>query len=382
MSFSRLLSWANPTAQLSKTASSPVPVSPAATKTSHYEDPSMRQLKQKIRSAYPDSEVDHLAEFLSSEMKLLEFFQPLLQPVQAAVRETEREAELFEESLQNTMELERAHERVRERFQCAANLKVKLLISALNSPVKRAVAQAVGGHLRFEYGPMHVALIIEDIVLEWGDKSLVIPTSVSPADGTTTGRIPKLKVRVQPYGRLYRSAEANVAELSATLGTRVDYARQKEIFVGIAAVHEKLIRQLVRVIVRYNTGYYYSVRSRNCQRFVKDALKALEIDENFEANLPPEMQEHLTRIRRGKSIQCGHFTSHQGLDDYVVAHQEELGKEEAESLHQLYIRFHAASKSKSVEPGQWQCQEPCCGAQVVSMKIDEPSIRLETYNDR
>ena len=357
-------------------ASAPDPASSGPTiRRSSYEDPGVRQLKEKIRSAgYPDERVQDLAEFLSSEMRILEFFQPLLQPAQTAVRETEREAELFDESLQNTTELDRAYERVRERFESAANLRVKLLISALNSPVKRAVAKTVGAHLNFEFGPMHVALIIEDIVLEWGDQSLIIPRVMTDS---TNGRIPKLNVRVQPYGTLYRSAEANAAEINATLGARMDYSRQKEIFVGIATAHEKLIRRLVKVIVRYNTGYYYNVRNRNCQRFVKDALKALEIDDNFEANLSPEIQEHMTRIRRGKSIQCGDFTSHQSLDSYVTAHQGELSKEEAEILHQVYIRFHANSKRRSAESGQWQCQEPCCRAQVVSKKIDEPSIRLE-----
>ena len=49
-----------------------------------------------------------------------------------------------------------------------------------------------------EHGPTHAAQITEDIVLEWDDKSLMVPRFVTDS---TNGRIPKLNAKVQPYNK-------------------------------------------------------------------------------------------------------------------------------------------------------------------------------------
>jgi hypothetical protein len=151
---------------------------------------------------------------------------------------------------------------------------------------------------KFDFGPVHAAVICGPYVLSWDDGELVIPERISE----------------------YRS---DLTVASIDIGE-------------IEGDKEPTIIKICEEAVRWNCEKNYRVMSTNCQCFVNELLKKL----GYEDPLFRQTQEFLKRIQsnplgfkytfewKGETIE---FTSHQQLDQFYE--QNQIGMEEGD--HQL-----------------------------------------------
>ena len=126
----------------------------------------------------------------------------------------------------------------------------------------------------YEYGPFHAALVIDGVVLDWGPSHLIIPR--------------------RDAGMISWALEANISgfiptpafpDVSTASRRRVksDHAEEEREEAGYVADKrerqmrgkERLLDEMLAIVVRYNTQYTYGPLKCNCQQFVKECLVCL-----------------------------------------------------------------------------------------------------------
>lgn len=166
-----------------------------------------------------------------------------------------------------------------------------------------------------DYGAARISLFIGDVVLEWGDDSLVIPKSEA--------------IEEEPMNTDVTPLLPAVGEVRQTIELS---SRETPIF-----------EELAKVISKYNTKFYYHGVKRNCQTFVKDALKALDVAEAM-----PVASDISKRIQQLKEKKLGDipdsFAQHEDLDDYIMTKGqrwlEHLDPDSLDFLKFSYMQFH------------------------------------------
>ena len=152
-------------------------------------------------------------------------------------------------------------------------MNVKLLWIELeqNAAVKFA-ANLIRPHVNtLIYGPFHVALLVDDVVVEWSNTSLVIPyrsKDPRPIIAANIGEPPELSAQLEASLR-------NPALLQSYL------SEAKEI-VSTAENKIQLIDQLCAIIAIYNKKYTYNIFSNNCQHFANDVLMCIGMEKDAE----------------------------------------------------------------------------------------------------
>ncbi len=77
-----------------------------------------------------------------------------------------------------------------------------------------------------------------------------------------------------------------------------------------------IFEELAKVISKYNTKFHYHPISRNCQGFVRDALKALGFDKE-PPTPPPDPQLQELQSKKSKDVPST-FARHEDLDAYLM----------------------------------------------------------------
>ena len=318
------------------------------------ESTAIQQVKDKLRALpeYKDSDEDTLsreAQDLTTKEGIVCLFSHLYNDIAGDVSGIADDLKAFPDGdIECTKELATARERAVDRFDRTARLRVKLLLSPLRNLKKAGVFVAKLTQL---YGPMHAALIVGDMKISWDNSSLVIPTRIDPKGGHVAALEASISHGGQWGDRIRREAPAMVAATGSTM----DYDTQMNLIVDMATDKAKLIHQLAEIIVKYNKSYYYRTFGRNCQSFVQEAMKALEIK-----NPPPlggKMNEYYQHLRSRKTVPSS-FSNHAELDAYISGELSGLKvKEDMEYLLCLYFNFHKkAKKLQQEEQGDWVCE--------------------------
>ena len=133
----------------------------------------------------------------------------------------------------------------------------------------------------YEYGPFHAALVIDDIILDWGPSHLIIPRrDAGKVSWVLEANISSFIATAHAY-----PASPSRADVSTAARRRVksDHAEEEREEVGCVAdkrerqMREKegLLDEVLATVVRYNTQYTYGPLKCNCQQFVKECLASL-----------------------------------------------------------------------------------------------------------
>ncbi len=334
---------------------------------------------RRLRADHPDWDEEAVARFaekLISTDKLLEDFRSLLQVGQSAVEETQRDKELFGETLEYSVELEKACRRVEERFNPLANFRVVIFLKDLRGNWVRQQITRVVARLSdlLHYGPHQVAVAIGDTVLEYGPSGMVIPRPLTTEEVEERA---KFVARVHQNGAFYRKAEAGTSKMLGVAARKIDYARQEEVVTDMASHREKLVKQVVEVIVRYNTQYRYSMLCRTSQHFVKDILGALEITDLPDFTERGKVREQFARLRKGREL-IPDYRTHQELDEYVEDNLDELtaDKDKLECVCNMYAHFHRSQRKRSSEGGT--CHMESCKFDQLRDLIFTDTIKLQS----
>ena len=145
-----------------------------------------------------------------------------------------------------------------------------------------------------------------------------------------------------------------------------------------------LIDSLLTLVIQYNKHYYYNLFDRNCQNFVLDALKILEI--SIPKELPGNLGGYYKALVKGKTPSIPSlFETHSSLDEYIMDKMREgvvgeMPQHDLEFLLALYFRFHLESKAKlkndSKALEEWHCEEQHCQMGEVERFIEIESLKI------
>ena len=250
---------------------------------------------------------------------------------------------------EHTEELHQEKASQKSRYIDVANIPLKLYVRDLEitglSGLSALLICPIGNFLCTDYGAKHVALTVGDVLLEWDESSLVIPKI-----GTPEGDIQDITKYCPHNVAADRKAPHEDASLCNAAG-------ENELWFQRTADKKPIFEELAKVILKYNTRYYYNSVARNCQKFVCDALKAL----GFEKKPPsPKVGARMQELKSKKNSTIpSSFFVHEDLDFFIQKQPpkwfDQLDADSFEYLQHCYMNFH----------GDIACHVPGCQAPIL-----------------
>ena len=321
-----------------------------------------------------DDQAKEMAKRLTDHHELHAEFSHLLDMVfEKEVCEVQEEAEAtdYGEDLETKREKDAARDRAVQRLRNASHMPIKLHLRELNrNNLPPRFMDQFARLISITYGPLHAALIVGDVTLEWDDSSLVVPERgvVEPdIQMDIAGSTSAMQAIAKQEPAMKHAVES------------LDYKTQVEQMYTATVDRSKMIHNLIEVIVKYNKFYKYSMAKKNCQTFVIDAMKAMGVKK------PPQptgrLKEYLKELRQGVKKVPEEFQTHEELDRYVRESQDtgefdELTQHDKEYLLCLYFQFHLETLEEDKgEP----CQVPNCMKDEVERAAIESPVILEEY---
>lgn len=311
------------------------------------------QAKKHLSPASMDHYFSHLIEGTASQVVI------------AAANE-------MESSLTNTWEIAMRQKRSLQRFEKVVNFPVKLILSDLQIALPPFIS-SFARMLQLEFGPLHAALVIDDVLVEWDDDGLILPS--------TAEREWVFQARLQ--GKYDKVAQLMKQDMKDS-ARRLDLERQIEQVFEVTKEKQQAINQLIKVIIHYNKSYEYNVLVRNCQHFVIDAMKALGVEKN--PQFTGVFQDYLTELKRGKSKEIFEkFDTHTALDEHVNSIiKPGLTQHDLEYLLCQYFMFHVSSRKQSpqAQDPEWKCEEETCRMSEIEhmLERDTGSLLFTTFS--
>ena len=331
-------------------------------------------------STEPDKKnIDHMAKCLTDpQLMWVSFFSGIVtDDASDAVGENVDEKEL---EFTHIEEEKQAMVRGVHRFETVCNLPLKIILT----PLKRGkgLADTFASLLEMEFGPLHAALQVGDVILEWNDSHLVAPYKCNFEDQV-------FEVDMQSYSEWVEYTSQNSLKMKKA-AEQLDFTEQIELIYTVSSKKKELIDALIKLIIRYNKHYYYNLFNRNCQHFVIDALKALQVKNP--TGFTGGLRDYFVQLVKGRTPSIpGQFKTHKELDTYVMTLKGEDGttnipQHDLEFILTLYFRFHLKSKDKSRKDHkaleEWKCQEAGCQMKELEQLIQMESLKIHGFRHR
>ena len=334
--------------------------------------PTLELVKKKVRKYGPElneAAVMELAELLiNPEAIKTKYFAHIVDKIKRIMSDANEDASDLGKSgnFRNQGERDATRERLAYNREQVLKVDVKLLWEELDqNAAVQFTARIVCPLLKekkFVYGPFHVALLVDDVVIEWNNTSLVVPyrkRSPQPMLAANIGEPPELCT-------LLEASLRNPAQFQSFLTTAKEIAIHAE-----NKLH--LIDQLCGMIARYNKKYQYDIFASNCQHFANDVLTCLGMNEDAEIfhgkskALAEAVIAGFAHSRIFKTA-ASELNSHEELNRYVTEEGEGMSRDDLEFCQLHYLLFHAWSK-KFPENDAWRCNEEECKLGLVEDRL-------------
>ena len=248
---------------------------------------------------------------------------------------------------------------------------IKLHLFELKRPVTRFMSR-FSSILSLHYGPLHAAIQIEDIVLQWSTSSLVIPKTQCDSD------VPLFTTNVNTGTFTGQVAMGLQAQVAGTAG-RLDCGRQLDLQYDLAVSVEEMIERVKKVIIKYNKFRQYNLFSCNCQTFVDDVMKEIGV-KNAPQILTGKLKDYFKHLTSERSKTFSDFVTHQKLDEYVAAQDlSGMTQHNKEYLLCLYFRFHLEDM-RTEKDADMKCQVEGCLMERVELSLE--TLFLQSYVPR
>ena len=296
----------------------------------------------KLKKRCPETnedEVKDLAKVLKDPEEIKKkYFHHIVEKLEDGKTDAEDDAtKAKEEKFKNKKERDYAKERLTVGMKYAKDIEVKLLWLELErvngsafvrDATRHIVIETLAGMIRsFAYGPFHVALQVDDVIIEWDDSSLIIPHRTSPQ--------PIFAAKVGEPQELPRSLEDSLSNTGiVSTANEVSCTAENKLL---------LIKQLCGVIAFFNTKQEYNFWTNNCQHFAMEVLGHLQVDKGDVRQLFEIRSKALAAIviAYSKNPKLVEFNSHKELNKYVIENGETLSPESLEFCQLHYLLFHA-----------------------------------------
>lgn len=333
-------------------------------------------VKQKLLKAFPKlrdkNELQEKAGVLC-DSKLIEqtYFGHLLRRRDIAAETIQEEADTFQGGFRNRESLHGSVRNMMTEINQVQQLEVKLVLYELSDKdLKNTVARYIHSTVHsFDFGPFHAAIQIGDTVIDWGPKSLIIPFKVSPAhDEDPHCRSPILVTNLHEEPTLETSLMSGIEPQSSPEAIQEGFQKVHTILHTISEEKECLIDELAKLVVRYNTKFYYGLFSNNCHHFVFDVLTVLGITDHREA-FKGKIRDYAEILTASDKKKMTEFNSHADLNTHVQEKIETMSRDYLEWAYSHYLLFHAWSKKMPNEDA-WRCDPESCMCTAVYKKLE------------
>lgn len=287
-----------------------------------------------------------------------------------AASEVADEAEV--ELLSDGEESEVAASRSSGRLKEVCNLTFKLCLTKLDVWSQSVVAK-FASLLEAQYGATHAALLIGNdkdgyLSFEWTATSLIIPQFCEKPDCVFLARIPS-EVNLVRH---------QLDDQMQAAGQQLNHNEQIDLLFEATAVKSKLLDNLIELVLRYNKYYYFHSFSRNCQHFVTEAIKALNIKNPH--NFTGRLKAYFEQLKRGLPKKPPSFHSHADLDSHVRSNIGEATCHDLEFYLCMYFHFHFISRSQSADSREWRCEVESCQMANVERRISRANLVLNRFS--
>lgn len=302
--------------------------------------------KHSIHKIKSTREQEQLATELTTPAKIRDRFTHLLDSGKALAHEIlEHDGEQL-----NSFEFEVQHQKLKQDTSKICHLPIRLSLHKVRSFRTPPGAYSFAKKLKMEYGPLHAAVIVGDVVVEWGTEELVEPRH-------DLNYVTEFLANVADQGEWQERQEHIQAGISLA-DRQGDIEEKLHIVCKSMEEKSKMIDKLVDLIVEYNSSKKYHLFKCNCQHFVHEALATLGIKNpiKFEGRL----QEIFEQKKKGKVKVPHDLKTHKSLDEYAKAHKHELKLQDLEYLQCLYFKEHLPKIERSGDPEEWVCGLPSC----------------------
>ena len=317
--------------------------------------------KLKKHPSYKDmgeAELQEEAERLSNPARLHESFSHL---VEECLLNIQRNVEAsLAVQYATPQEVAKSKGRAHHRHSQASKLDVKIKLSKVNlTGLASALASLAWDHKKlFEYGALHASICVQDVMLEWGRESLVIPRW---DDGFIT-KDTKLVAEVD--SPLAATAAKTLSDLESDLESNPDDTFL--VYFETMEGKRRLIDEVVKVITIYNTKCYYHVLHRNCQNFVRDVKEALDVKISKFAD--PAADKFMKKLEATKGKLPQRFTIHADIDKVVL--RQDMDKLNKDSLQFLLWQYELVHNEE-------ECHRQDCQYELVHQQYQEKQKQTE-----
>ena len=328
------------------------------------------QVRKKLLKAYEykdrPNQLEDLAIILSDKDKIKEkYFTHLIDKMKEAIQLVKDERHSFPDGIRNKATRDDFVERVEDAVSPVRRLKVKLILYEVNTDqLKAKMAQFVHDYFHeFTFGPFHAAIHIDNVVLEWGPSSLVIPkiSDVQPHKMSEELSTTPVLVTDLHENKVPRDVFSEIKVGAGKESTEEALGRVINEVIDLTLEKECLIDELAEVVFRYNTKQHYGVLTNNCHHFVVDVLSVLGITDHMEAfkgKIKNCASIVISRDERNRTAL--EFNSHRELDKYVRENLQTMEKDDIEFCYCNYLLFHAwALKYPGEIAREWACPGDC-----------------------
>ncbi len=333
-----------------------------------FDPKSLRFVRNKVKKYYPKDtsfeQICSIAKTHLSPIDLGHYFTHLVSGTASdVILETADESG---SSFSNTWEKTMQQKRTLKRFEAVVNLPVKLILMDLQNALP-PFASSFARMLQLEFGALHAALIIGDVIVEWDDTSLILPIMEE-----------KQWVFQARLESKYDKFAQNMKPEMRDSAHKMDIQKQIEQIFEVTKEKQEAINQLVDLIVHYNEHYEYNVLTRNCQHFVIDAMKALGIEEV--PQFTGVFKDYFEELKQGKSIDIlDKFEDHAALDQHVNSILKPgLSQHDLEYILCQYFMFHVSCQKNSsrAQDPDWCCEEETCRMSDIEYMIEHDASLL------
>jgi len=314
-----------------------------------------------------DEKVKMAKIFSDRELLWQHFFSGIHHDVVQVVEETLEESDA---NLGGTEEKKHGRHRAEDRSMRVSCLPMKLLLT----PLKRggAPAKTAASFLDMKFGPLHVALQVGQVVLEWDDSSLVTPYHCDHNDRL-------VQVSVETHSQWVKEV-TDKQDAMAKAVEDLQCRDQVGLYYLMLSKKIEMVHSLIEVIIKYNRYKHYNVITCNCQHFVTDALTALRVF--LPKQLTGGLGDYYRDLTAGRTPSIPEeFATHRSLDEYVEkSNLKEMSQGDLEFILAMYYRFHLELKERLRKENRlrdsWKCNEATCRMSLVERLLNTKTLLI------
>jgi len=195
------------------------------------------------------------------------------------------------------------------------------------------------GKKKFPFAQMHSALSVSGRIIEWGNNLLINDELIIP----TTNYNQIFNICFDIEESFFTKIKNFLKDMIANFINFFTSIFQTEW--RLETVYEKEIKKIVEKCVEYNTHYFYDRTKRNCQKFVSDVLRELEINLEFEGEMKKEYQYIFNNLKLDFKYKDKTFNTRKELDEFVKnCNFKSLCKDDKKLLFMYKSSFEISKK--------------------------------------